>query len=252
MKKNKLLSLLLIGSIVLSVSLVSCDKEDEPSADNPDYSDDKGEFKDSRDAKVYNWVKIGEQVWMSENLAYTGSGIQHITDGEEWGNNEDYDGWSYYDINENYGKTFGVLYQWEAAKIACPSGWHLPTGDEWSQLRNYLQENGYSYDGVVGNYYIAKSLATDNGWSISDNQGAVGNSDFTDFRNKTGFSALPSGTRNRYGDFYNLGDHGSWWLAEEGSNYYSAYLCRLNYDDANMNCFSDDKLDGFSVRCVRD
>jgi len=251
MRTRKLMNLLLIGIILATAMLSSCSKEDDPTPDNPDYSDAKGEFKDTRDSKVYKWVKIGEQVWMAENLNFTGSGIQHITDGSEWYNNEDYDGWCYYENNENYGNTYGVLYQWEAAKKACPSGWHLPTDEEWTQLENYLEENGYSYDGVVGNSGIAKSLATDNGWKISDSKGAVGNSDYSEMRNKTGFSALPSGDRDNIGDFGYLGSYGGWWSAtENGSNY--ANIRSLFYSYTGVSRGGYNKSSGISVRCVRD
>jgi uncharacterized protein (TIGR02145 family) len=250
--KIKILNLLLAGSIVSSVMLSSCSKDDEPKPENPDYSQDKGEFKDSRDGKIYKWVKIGEQVWMAENLAYTGSGIQWITDGGEWKNNSDYDAWCYYENKTNNGNTYGVLYQWEAAKSACPSGWHLPTDEEWTQLENYLKENGYSYDGVVGHTGIAKSLATNSGWSISDHQGAVGNSDFPEYRNKTGFSALPSGYRNSDGGFNSLGIGGAWWSATESSSSFT-YGRIMSYVSAEVDRDGNYcKLDGVSVRCVRD
>ena len=215
-----------------------------------------GTFTDPRDGKTYKWVKIGEQVWMAENLNYTGCGT-HITDDDEWYHNLDYDGWCYYDNNENYADTYGVLYQWKAAKTACPVGWHLPTDEEWTQLVNYLRENGFaydSYDGIVDRFGIAKSLAADNGWSISDKPGAVGNSDFPAFRNKSGFSALPGGIRSCFSYFRELGDYGYWWSATESSSD-SAYSRCIYY---NYNAVYHDDYDniimlyGLSVRCVRD
>ena len=249
--KIRLLNLLIIGSIVSSVMLSSCSKDDNPISENPDYSQDNGVFKDARDSKEYKWVKIGDQIWMAENLAYTGSGIHHITDGDQWESNLDYDAWCYYDNEENYGNTYGVLYQWEAAKSACPSSWHLPTDEEWTQLENYLKENAYSYDGVIGNNGIAKSLATNSGWSSSEISGAVGNSDFPNFRNKTGFSALPGGIRNDNGSFYHLGDVGFWWSATE-VNISNAYDRIMYYVEAPVYRYNDNKSGGFSVRCVRD
>jgi len=242
-------NLLLIGSIVSSVMLISCEKDDniEPSGGTLE----AGTFTDNRDSKTYKWVKIGEQVWMAENLAYTGSGIQHITDKNEWKNNFDYDAWCYYEYNENYGNIYGVLYQWEAAKWACPKGWHLPTAEEWTQLENYLKENAYSYDGVVGNTGIAKSLATNSGWDVSDNQGAIGNSDFSEYRNKTGFSALPSGRRSSYSDFSGLRYSCAWWSATEYDSS-SVYKRGLSYSTAVVSRKSYRKLNGYSVRCVRD
>jgi len=255
--KNKILNLLLIGSIVSSVFLVGCDKDDDNNnssggVSNPPTNGATGTFTDSRDSKTYKWVKIGEQVWMAENLNYTGSGIQHIIYDDEWVNNSDYDGWCYYEYNENYGSnTYGALYQWEAAKKACPSGWHLPTDEEWTELENYLKENSYSYNGVVGSSKIAKSLATYYGWEESTSLGAVGNSDYSEMRNKTGFSALPSGSHYNNGEFLDLGYYGFWWSATEHSSH-DAYGRNLYYGNTVVNHIKYNKLYGFSVRCVRD
>ncbi len=245
--KIRLLNLLLIGSIVSSVMLSSCKKDDDGT--NPP-TIENGTFTDSRDSKVYKWVKIGDQVWMAENLAYTGSDIQHIEDNGIWENNSDNDGWCYYTNDEHYGEMNGVLYQWEAAKTACPSGWHLPTNTEWTQLVNYLKQNGYSYDGVIGHDGIAKSLASDSGWDISDNEGAVGNTDFTEFRNKTGFSALQTGLRNSNGDFFAY-SYCMWWNATEDGNS-NANSRGLSHDKTKITYTTYFKQYGFSVRCVKD
>ena len=87
--KINFLNLLLIGSIVASVMLSSYKNNDDDNnssggGTNPPTTGETGTFTDSRDSKTYKWVKIGEQVWMAENLAYTGSDIQHITDDNEW------------------------------------------------------------------------------------------------------------------------------------------------------------------------
>lgn len=122
--KIRLLSLFLIGSITGLVFLSSCRKEDDNSKSS---TGESVFFTDSRDNRVYKSVKIGEQVWMAENLAYTGIGLQHITNKTDWENNLNYDAWCYYENNENYGNTYGVLYQWEAAKLLAQEvGIYLP------------------------------------------------------------------------------------------------------------------------------
>ena len=254
--KSRFLNFLLIGGIVSSVMLSSCSKEDEPTPETPkdpetpDWTKDKGEFKDSRDGKTYQWVKIGDQIWMAEDLAYTGSG-QQITEDSAWQNNTNNDGWCYYDNDSANGELYGVLYQWEAAKSAAPSGWHLPTDDEWAQLEDFLKQNGFSYDSIVGNDGVAKSLASDTGWAVSKNPGAVGAVDYPTFRNKTGFSALPAGIRAPNGDFMFKGELSMWWTATEEDND-KAYDRVLHFQAAKLLGSKDEKLGGSTIRCVKD
>ena len=236
--KNRILNLLLIGSIVSSVILSSCSKDDDDNnssggGTNPSTNGETGTFTDNRDSKTYKWVKIGDQVWMAENLNYTGSGIQHITDATEWDNNSDYDGWCYYDNNSSNGTIYGALYQWEAAKRACPSGWHLPTDAEWTTLTDYL--GGINVAGGK-----MKEIGTTH-WN-SPNTGAD---------NSSGFSALPGGLRSSSGNFLNLGNGGLWWSAAEYSSN-DAYYRYLTYNHTEVYHISDGKSHGYSVRCVRD
>lgn len=165
-------------------------------------------------------------------------------------NYESGNSWAY-ENNPANSDVYGRLYDWNTALTSCPDGWHIPTDAEWNQMENNLKENGYSYDGVVGNTGIAKSLATDNLWIISDNEGAVGNSDYSEMRNKTGFSALPGGYRDLDGNFSGLGNYGNWWSATENSSY-GAYLRYLDYNNTEVGRYNYDKSSGFSVRCVRD
>ena len=248
-----------INIILLLVSLMmitptSCKKEEVDDSEGT-----TGTFTDTRDDHTYKWVKIGEQIWMAENLAYTGDDIQHITDNSEWENNYfnentdlNYNAWCYYDNNAENGNIYGVLYQWEAAKKACPECWHLPSIEEWEQLENYLTENGYSYDGIIGNNYVAKSLASSTGWNNSEVQGAVGNSDYQKYRNKTGFSALPGGFRFfSDGSFMSIGLYSSWWSANDG-DFNLAYHQILHYESSTMQWFWEYKTEGLSVRCIKD
>lgn len=74
-------------------------------------------FTDPRDGKVYQTVKIGDQVWMAENLNYDAGDSSYC----------------YKDDNANCDK-YGRLYTWNAAIKAAPPGWHLPSKEEWETL----------------------------------------------------------------------------------------------------------------------
>ena len=50
--------------LIVSLTLFTSCQEDDP------FSGDSGTFKDKRDGQVYKWVRIGDQIWMAENLAY--------------------------------------------------------------------------------------------------------------------------------------------------------------------------------------
>ena len=236
--KLKTKNLFLIGIITISVIFISCNKDENssnPTVEINPYASDTGTFTDSRDDKAYKWVKIGNQIWMSENLAYIGSDIYYIADNDEWKNNTFYDGCCYFNNSSSLGKIYGVLYQWEAAKKACPDGWHLPTDAEWTTLTDYL-----GGDTIAGGKM--KEIGTTH-WN-SPNTGAD---------NSSGFSALPGGDRIDYDGYFDyFGTDGIWWCATELNNNSAYYRC-LDFDTAGVYRYEDNnKLFGFSVRCVKD
>ena len=77
-------------------------------------------LKDSRDQKSYRALKVGEQTWMIDNLNYNAT-----------------NSWCYQNIDRNC-DTYGRLYTWDAAKTACPTGWHLPDAYEYRDLLSAL------------------------------------------------------------------------------------------------------------------
>jgi uncharacterized protein (TIGR02145 family) len=165
-------------------------------------------FKDPRDGNVYRTVKIGNQVWMAENLNYKIN-----------------DSWCY-DNDKANGKKYGRLYTWDAAKVACPSGWHVPSRQEWDEL---VTEVG-------GKVIAGKKLKSINGWNGTDDYD---------------FSALPGGYRYNDGSFGNAGDLGYWWTTTEGSSD-DAYYWHMYDNNDNVNEDSNLKSFGFSVRCIKD
>jgi uncharacterized protein (TIGR02145 family) len=193
-------------------------------------------FIDPRDGNVYPLVTIGDQVWMAENLKYLpsvegpGTGSQTSPYYYVYG----YDG---IDVDSaktlaNY-ITYGVLYNWPAAMIVCPSGWHLPGDAEWTTLTTYL-----GGDSVAGGKL--KETGTSH-WS-NPNVGAT---------NETGFTALPGGFREPDGVFDGLHGNGYWYSATE-TNSSDAWERLINYNAPNVYRESWGKDLGWSVRCVRD
>ena len=229
-----------------------------------------GSFTDSRDGIVYKTVTIGEQVWMAENLAYLPSVVGPATESytDPYYYVYGYDGTSVATAKAttNY-TTYGVLYNWPAAmagaassdanpsnvKGICPSGWHLPSDAEWTQMENYLIANGYNYDGTTTGDKIAISLASANGWSSSPNTGAIGNDNaaYDAYRNKSGFTALPGGYRSHNGSFLGFGIGGLWWSSTQSTTN-TAWDRRLDCNYSVVSRLGNSKEFGFSVRCVRD
>jgi uncharacterized protein (TIGR02145 family) len=150
----------------------------------------------------------------------------------------------------NY-QTYGVLYNWTAAVGACPTGWHLPTDVEFTELENYLIANGYNYDGTTSGNKISKALASTTLWVSSATKGAVGNTDYPAKRNATGFTALPGGDRGLNGVFSNIGLAFDWWPATEADAAF-AWSRYVYFDGAFVSRIKYQKDYGFSVRCLKD
>lgn len=240
---------------ILIISLYNC-KSDEPEiSDNESpniVTGETGTFIDTRDNQTYKWVKIGGQTWMAENLNYTGNNGQiHITDALNWLNNQSFNAWCYYD-NATSNAIYGVLYQHNAALNAVPEGWHLPTREEWNQLKTYLISNGYSFDGIIGNDGIAKALAPHSGWNYSGIYGTIGNDDFINYQNITRFTALPGGYRTPQ-NFIDEGYGANWWTATSHSSVVTAaYTKRIHAGVIDMRSDLVSKTTGLSIRCVKD
>ena len=211
------------------------------------------------DNNTYNTVQIGTQCWMKENLRTTryANGTS-IALGSSTSSTTAY---RYYpDNNSSNVSTYGYLYNWKAlmgnsssssanpsgVQGICPTGWHVPSDAEWTQLTDYVSGQSQYVCGV-SNSLIAKALASTTGWQSSSQICAVGNN--PSFNNTTGFSALPAG--GYFGYYLNFGDDAYFWSATEydyGNSYYRAF----SYNDANVNRHYSNKYYGFSVRCVRD
>ena len=222
-----------------SSSRIGCKTEAE---DNCEY----GELVDDRDGQTYKTVKIGDQVWMAENLNYA-----YLQPTEEL----DSSSFCYNDSAE-YCEKYGRLYLWSAAmdsvgtwntngkgcgygttcsptypvRGVCPSGWHLPTQTEWNTL----------FTSVGGSSTAGTKLKSSSGWNSSGN----GTDAF-------GFLVLPAGSRFYYGSYYGEGGNAYFWSSTE-SRSGSAYNMYLYCDDVYAYLGGIDKSYGYSVRCIQD
>jgi uncharacterized protein (TIGR02145 family) len=206
------------------------------------------------DSNVYDTVVIGSQVWMSDNLrvsryrngdpiltGLSNSAWQNITSGAYAVYNND-------PVNDSL---FGKLYNWYAVadpRGLCPTGWHVPSDAEWQTLESTLgmtqielNLNGFLWRGstqnVGGNMKSVSSLWT------APNIGAT---------NSSGFIGLPGGGRWN-GDFSSIGNDGYWFSSTEISfSPYMAMYRHLGKYETGVKRNPADKVNGLSVRCVRD
>lgn len=184
----------------------------------------------------YKSVKIGDQIWMTENLNLdhyrNGDPIPEVRDPEEWANLKT-GAWCYYDDNhtEN-GKKYGRLYNWYAVddpRGLAPKGWHIPTKAELETLSVSVGNSGNKL--ARGDQQIGGGLGA----------------------NTVGFSALLAGLRFfGEGDFYGLGKYGVFWSSTEGISLLpAAYSMSLWYENKFIDVHKDCKENGFSVRCLK-
>ena len=211
------------------------------------------------DGNIYNTVQIGNQCWMKENLRTTkyADGTP-IDQGNLTSTTVAY--WYYPNNNESNKATYGLLYNWKAVmrnsssssvnpsgvQGICPTGWHVPSDAEWTQLTDYVgSQSQYQCNSSSTN--IAKALASTTGWTTNNGTCVVGNGQ--ESNNATGFGALPAG--GYLGGYNYFGDNAFYWSATDYDSYY-AYYRSLYYLYAYVVRDLHRKINGFSVRCLRD
>ena len=165
----------------------------------------------------YKTVVIKEQCWTKENLRYVPSTGHTMCYGDKKENCE----------------TYGRLYDYEAASLACPTGWRLPTSAEYEALAEYSIEGATLYD--AGAHFKSTS-----GWTPENGD------DFLEF------TALPGGKCNEERSCQNLGTMGYWWTSTEKVKNTSHLVLALNGDGDSYS--ATNKMDNdqyISVRCVK-
>ena len=198
----------------------------------------------------YNTVKIGDQCWMRENLRTTkyANGTAIPAGGVNTSYTEPY----YYDYTGTNIplEQRGYLYNWAAANLVCPDGWHLPSDAEWNTMEQVVSnDNGDWVNNIDWRGSHAGKLAGRDKWGLSSVINAPGNPNYAK-RNASGFSAVPAGGCN--GSLFSTAgfDAFFWSSTQNGSSY--AWSRALMFDDASVarNDFGKDL--GYSVRCVKD
>jgi len=215
-------------------------------------------FTDERDGNSYCTVTIGNQVWMAENLRYLPS-VNRGTD-ESWTESRyyvyGYQGTNVDDAKDTYNYAeYGVLYNFIAAQTACPSGWHLPSDSEWTELEIYLENNGYNFDGYVDtdndretHNVIAKSLASTYNWTVSDINNTPGC--LQQKNNSSGFNGKPAGWKTLNGQFAYINENGTWWSSTPYSNHH--WDRYLHFTRTYVTRSHNENHIGMSIRCIQD
>jgi uncharacterized protein (TIGR02145 family) len=203
------------------------------------------------DGNTYQTIKIGNQWWMAENLKAThyrnSDPIPNVTDNNEWINLTT-GAYCVYDNNSGNVATYGLLYNWYAlddSRNIAPSGWHVPTDEEWKQLEKHLgmSQNSTDSTGRRGLNEGGKLKETGSDHWSSPNIGAT---------NESGFTALPGGIRFHTGFFSHIVWGSFFWTATDDVNE-NAWWRGLNYTHSfiyRSNFYT--KQTGMSIRCIKD
>lgn len=207
------------------------------------------------DGNVYHTVKIGNQVWMVENLRTTsfrnGEPITLVLNNNQWANI--YAGaYCYYGNDTSNIRLYGNLYNWTAindSRKLAPVGWHVASAYDWNKLAKFLDSEVSDTISIGGyNSLIAggklKVVGTNN-WNIP-NTGAT---------NEIGFTALPGGYRTADGLYTGIKVSGCWWTSSEfpfinGSS--DAINQVLFYNNTYIGTYNSSYYTGYAVRCVKD
>lgn len=193
-------------------------------------------FVDKRDQNTYNIITIGNQKWMAENLRYLPE-VSPADQGYIYEIHYYVYGYDGTDIDSakataNYSE-YGVLYNWLAAKKACPLGWRLPSEKDWAELETELN------NAQVGSYMASKSDLWEDGkmkkaecWGGSE------------------FNAMPAGYRDGNGFFSESGKMAYFWTSKQIKQSY-AYYRYIESGETYLGHEHGSWENGYSIRCIK-
>ncbi|MCQ2091595.1 MAG: fibrobacter succinogenes major paralogous domain-containing protein [Fibrobacter sp.] len=192
--------------------------------EDPNY----GTLVDERDGQTYKTVKIGDQVWMAENLNYEINGSMCYENEQ-----------SNCDVN-------GRLYKLALADSVCPDGWHLPSRNEFETLLHFVDS---AIDSII-TYRKQHAIALVDGIDVVSKY--LRDFSWNEGFNSFGFSALPVGYYIYRSGWYDLGGQTFFLSSSEESDDF--YYLNISSKSAGVGKF-DKKYNadnGLSVRCLQD
>jgi len=247
-----------------------------------------GEFTDSRDSKKYKTVVIGTQTWMAENLNYEPSSANGIhkcyAEGYGW------DTWlkptdDQAKIKANCDK-YGRLYDWVTATSLpascvgtscgsqvkakhqgiCPSGWHLPSRDEWNKLKDYVFDILWNnYEDEDFGWGVGTKLKATSGWKEHSEHGnGVDTYGFNAIGSGYCYNCTQEGLNSATGSYSGISERGDgkgefayWWSATEYVNQNTkeaknAWRFTASYNSNEFIEKNEYRSDLYSIRCVKD
>lgn len=215
------------------------------------------------DGNYYGVVTISDQCWMMENLKTTqysnGTPIEYPGNNNSVWENNTIGAYAWYDNDISWKNSYGALYNWHAVNNSnglCPTGWHVPSDAEWTQLVDYLVAQGYPNEWETSN---GAGNALKSCRQVDSPMGGdckTSNHPRWDFHpthhgfDAFGFSGHPGGGRGDWGPFGYIGNSGIWWSSTESSTS-CAFSRGLDCNGGSVYSGDFVKGVGFSVRCLK-
>jgi uncharacterized protein (TIGR02145 family) len=212
--------------------------KDSPANEKTDvFNISDGDLVKDIDGNIYKTMILGEKRWFAENLKVSrynnGEVINEIESDNMWSEVEN-DAWSKYNNSDEYERIVGRLYNGYVIiddRQVCPTGWHIPSNDEWVELINDLG----------GAKRAIPKLKSVNGWL-----GSFKNS------NSSGLKGYPSGARKSDGLFDGAGKLLVWWSSTSNEDKTKLYCRFITHDKQDFFRSSVDLNNGFAIRCKED
>lgn len=236
-----------------TVKVKGCDKWNACATRSLDIMVNNG-FQDPRDGEFYSMETINGVTWMASNLNYSGhTGLNEYAAGKTYSKGRCY-GVGSADTTQHQDSTtcnggYGRLYNWTTAmglndkyltattptsmiltphQGICPTGWHIPTDAEWTALSLFMGEST-----------AGTKMRSTTGWGNNGNS----TDDF-------GFSGLPAGGHDDYGNWSGRTFYTYYWSATEDKDNNAWYL-KLGYNIVTASLYNYKKTEGHSLRCVK-